>query len=215
MASRDVTLFFFRHGQTDWNVDGRSQGHTDIPLNAKGFEQALELAAACKAYGIDLVVTSDLMRASQTSRAIADEVGVELVETTALREVDMGDAAGMLWSEMMEMYGEELLHVWHNAARTEEELAASFPGGESRGDMIARVRGLMEELVAEHAGKTLAVGTHGGVIRHCLGSLFPEHHDFFSIVRNVALYRVVWESSRSTWRFDGLIGEGGELVKTM
>lgn len=69
-------LVAIRHGQTDWNASGRLQGRLDVPLNALGRAQAARLAHALRDQGLQLVVASDLGRAWQTGRALAEPLEI-------------------------------------------------------------------------------------------------------------------------------------------
>ncbi|CAK0859776.1 unnamed protein product [Prorocentrum cordatum] len=83
-----------RHGETDWNVQGRLQGLSDIPLNGVGRSQALEIAAAVKAGGASVVVASPLLRARDTAAIVADECGADLRIDARLREASLGVMEG-------------------------------------------------------------------------------------------------------------------------
>ena len=118
-------LFLFRHGQTDWNREGRLQGHTDTPLNATGLAQAEALAQRLLAHRLDAVVSSDLTRALTTARIIAEISGVPLLTDSGLREVSVGLAEGLLWEEAKARFGAELTERWYS----DDNVA--FPGGET------------------------------------------------------------------------------------
>ncbi|MGA7262389.1 MAG: histidine phosphatase family protein, partial [Stellaceae bacterium] len=75
---RERLLFLFRHGETDWNREGRLQGHTDTPLNATGLAQAQALAESLRPHRLDVVVSSDLARAQTTARIVAEALRVPL-----------------------------------------------------------------------------------------------------------------------------------------
>ena len=99
--SPDVTeLIVVRHGETDWNRDGRYQGHADPPLNDAGREQARELARALADQPLDVAYTSDLRRAAETARIIVDGREVKLVEDPGLREIDVGSWSGLTRAEI-------------------------------------------------------------------------------------------------------------------
>jgi broad specificity phosphatase PhoE len=85
-------LFVFRHGETDWNREGRLQGHTDTQLNATGLAQAEALAESLRAHRLDAVVSSDLARAQTTAQIVADALRVPLFIEAGLRETDVGAA---------------------------------------------------------------------------------------------------------------------------
>src|ERR1043165_8930145 len=83
-------FYFLRHGQTDWNVEGRFQGHTDMPLNAAGVLQAHDAAQTLAGCPVDVIVASPLVRALKTAAIVAERLDKPLFvdsEGTALRRV--------------------------------------------------------------------------------------------------------------------------------
>src|SRR5215467_11482476 len=98
-SGMECLLFLFRHGETDWNREGRLQGHTDTPLNATGLAQAEALAEQLRTHRLEAVVSSDLLRAQTTARIVAETIGLPLFTEPGLREVDVGAAEGLLWAE--------------------------------------------------------------------------------------------------------------------
>jgi hypothetical protein len=92
-----VTIHLVRHGETDWNVEGRLQGWTDIPLNATGIEQAHAAASVLAGRPIGSVLSSDLSRARDTAAMIAAAAGREVLTDPALRERNYGVAEGRLF----------------------------------------------------------------------------------------------------------------------
>jgi broad specificity phosphatase PhoE len=142
-------LELVRHGQTDWNLAGRVQGSTDIPLNDLGREQAHEAGRRLALSRWDLVVTSPLSRAHETARIIAREIGAEEpVVIDALRERSFGTAEGLTGPELDE-----------RRARGEDVV-----GRERRHAVVDRVRPALERLAVEHPDAAILVVTHGGVI---------------------------------------------------
>jgi broad specificity phosphatase PhoE len=95
-----MRILLVRHGQTDWNVEKRAQGHTDIPLNAMGIEQSVRTAKALANEGIKKVLSSDLKRASETARTIAESIGGQLEIDPALREQSFGEWEGAPYPEV-------------------------------------------------------------------------------------------------------------------
>ena len=130
----ECLLFLFRHGETDWNREGRLQGHTDTPLNATGLAQAEALVDRLRPHGLDAVVSSDLARAWTTGRIVAEGLGVPLILEPGLREAQIGEAEGLFWPEVKSRFGEALTERWF----TEDD--AAFPGGET--GLETRTRGL-------------------------------------------------------------------------
>ncbi|PZP39095.1 MAG: histidine phosphatase family protein [Pseudomonas fluorescens] len=89
-----------RHGQTDWNVEGRIQGHTDTPLNATGWQQARDLAQRLESHGVTLIVTSPLKRALYTAEVVSQHLGVSCCIDPDLKERSFGSFEGRLRSEI-------------------------------------------------------------------------------------------------------------------
>lgn len=93
-------LILVRHGETDWNVEGRYQGHSDVPLNARGRAQAARLAEALRGSDIRAIYSSDLARARETAEALAHATRLAVQHDPRLREIDQGDWEGMLFLEI-------------------------------------------------------------------------------------------------------------------
>src|SRR5438876_6692501 len=90
-----TTLILARHGETDWNRDGRFQGHADPPLNDRGREQARSLADALADQPIEAIYSSDLRRAHETAQIVAQRQGLEVLVDPDLRERDVGEWSGL------------------------------------------------------------------------------------------------------------------------
>ena len=155
-------LALIRHGQTDWNLAGRMQGRTDIPLNETGREQARVAASALAAEHWDLVVSSPLQRARETAAIIAESLGVPLGRSyDELIEQDFGAAEGTLVSEL------DLRWPERDFERKEPDEQVGPRG----------IRGL-ERIASEHPGARVLVVAHGTLIRHTLATIAghdPRH----------------------------------------
>ena len=103
-----TTILLARHGETEWNREGRFQGHADPPLNATGRAQAAELAAGLKGVELAAVYSSPLRRALETAELVAAEHGLEPVAVDALREVDVGFWEGLTRPEVEARFPEQL-----------------------------------------------------------------------------------------------------------
>ena len=185
--SRDRRLLFlFRHGETDWNREGRLQGHTDTPLNASGLAQAEALSEKLRPHRLDAVVSSDLSRALTTARIVADALGVPLLADPGLRETDVGAAEGLLWADAKIRFGEGLTERWF----TDGDVA--FPGGET--GIATRTRGLaaLRRLAAAQPYRRIGVSTHGAMLRQLMKHALPPGSPP-APTRNTALYILQYE----------------------
>ena len=141
-------IYVVRHGETEWNALDKVLGRTDMPLNARGLEQAQEIARYLKDIKIDVFLCSPLCRARQTAEAISNETGIRYEIDDRLIEQDFGRFEGAY------RFDRE-----YQAAK--REYFARYPGGESYFDMAARVFSLIKEL----DGADALLVTHGGVCR--------------------------------------------------
>ncbi|MDQ4145368.1 MAG: histidine phosphatase family protein [Actinomycetota bacterium] len=156
-APRAVTrIWLIRHGTTEWNLNKRAQGQADIALTEKGRAQAKEVAVALSAFSLEAVVASDLVRAVDTARPVAQEQGLEVRCDPAFREIDQGEWTGLPTDEIRRRWPD----LW-GAARH----YSTRPGGESPAQVRARALEGLEKIVREHPGGTVAVVSHGGTIR--------------------------------------------------
>jgi probable phosphoglycerate mutase len=151
-------LLFIRHGQTDWNLQQRFQGHIDVPLNAAGQMQAERLAARLAAEPAQAFFCSDLLRARQTAAPLAASWGVAPVAMAGLREQNFGVLEGLDAAGVQSRHPELWLR-WQ-----EQQADYALPGGESVRQFHARVVAAVNELAAAHVGQRVVVVTHGGVL---------------------------------------------------
>jgi broad specificity phosphatase PhoE len=138
-----TTLLLVRHGETDWNAQGRLQGHTDRPLNDYGRQQAKALAHRLAGEGADAIYTSDLLRAKETAEIVGERLGLTVVVDPDLREKDWGTWEGLTG---------------------DERVAVEFEG-ETTEAHRDRVMGAVRRIVARHPEQQVVVVTHGGSLR--------------------------------------------------
>ncbi len=150
---------FVRHGESVANYEGWLSGFVDVPLTAKGVEQAASVADKLESVDITRIFSSDLIRAKDTARAVAEVKGLEIVSDFALRERSLGDWAHRKYSEVQATGGGDRLISWLDAP----------PNGESLSVLAARVMPFLGSLCPS-PGVTLVVA-HGGVIRVICGLL--------------------------------------------
>jgi 2,3-bisphosphoglycerate-dependent phosphoglycerate mutase len=153
-----VTLVLLaRHGESDWNAAGRYQGHADRPLTEQGRRQAEELASRLARVRLDAVYSSDLARARDTARPVAEAHGLRVETLPELREVDVGSWSGLTREEAEQQFPEGFQR-W---LRWE----LGWEDGESFEEMGARVVGAVRRLAARHPSGRILVVSHGGSIR--------------------------------------------------
>ena len=172
-----------RHGETDWNVEKRIQGHTDIHLNSTGRAQALAMAFNAAHHRFSAVYSSDLTRAMDTARAVAERLGLEVHPFPELRERHYGIFQGITASEGAERYPAAYAHY---IARDPDY---NFETGECMRSFAQRVVSGIEHLVLHHSGQTIAAVSHGGVLdilyRKATGRPLETPRDF--VIPNCAL----------------------------
>lgn len=153
-------LVLVRHGQTDWNAEGRLQGRSDIPLNGVGRAQARDAAGMLAGGPWDLLVSSPLVRATETADLIGAGLGLQRSQTVeGLLERDYGSAEGSLMHGLSEPEATRLL----GAAETEEEVA-------QRGLVTLR------DLLETYPDRAIIAVTHGTYMRLTLSALLGRPH---------------------------------------
>jgi len=161
-------LLLVRHGETDWNAEGRLQGHTDTPLNDYGRRQARALADELAGAPIDAVYTSDLARARETAEILGGRLGLPVALDPELREKNWGSWEGLTPAER-----ERVEYV-----------------GESTEDHRERTMRALAAIAGRHPAGRVLVVTHGGSIRRVqaavVGMAFP-------VVENCGRWAVVHE----------------------
>ena len=148
-----------RHGETAWNVDARIQGQMDIGLNDKGRQQALRVGKALSGEPISAIYSSDLGRAHDTARSIAEVAGIPVVPHTGLRERGFGMFEGKTFDEIQETWPDHATH-WRKRIPDWEPPE----GGESLLQLRERVSRTAQALAARHTGEQIVMVAHGGVL---------------------------------------------------
>jgi broad specificity phosphatase PhoE len=159
-------VFIVRHGETDYNAEGRWQGQIDVPLNALGLAQAEKLAAYFANTKLDAIFSSDLSRAYQTALAVANVKNLSIIKEARLREMALGEFEGLTRTELDEKFPQEVAS-WDAS----EDFAP--PKGESRNQTRARMLEAWQELIAHDKHETILLISHGGAMRQLLTALIP------------------------------------------
>jgi probable phosphoglycerate mutase len=151
-------ILLIRHGETLWNQQGRMQGQHDSPLTPLGLQQARRLASRMKGVCFTALYSSDLGRAYQTARCIADETAHDIVSEPDLRERSFGIFEGLTNTEIQTRYPD------HYEPFARRDPGYAMPNGESATQFRDRCVGCLERLTGRHAGETIVVVTHGLVL---------------------------------------------------
>jgi broad specificity phosphatase PhoE len=151
-----TTIYLVRHGATEWNDTKRAQGQADIELNEAGFAQARKAAADLSHIELTAVYSSDLKRALETARTIADSQGLAVTTDRDLREIDQGDWEGLTVDEIARRWPDHWGAARHYTAR---------PGGESPQQVRTRALTAIERIVRANPEGNVVVVSHGGTIR--------------------------------------------------
>jgi probable phosphoglycerate mutase len=154
----ETTLIVIRHGETPWNREKRMQGTTDTQLSEVGLAQAQALGRRLAGRGFAALYTSDLARARDTARAIAEHTGRDFVTDSRLQERRFGIFEGLTAGEIEERFPEQ------HARFVSRDPDYEVPGGESARGFAGRCLGCLSEIASRHRGEEIVVVTHGLVL---------------------------------------------------
>lgn len=187
-SNRPAELWLVRHGQTDWNIERRFQGQTDIPLNGVGVTQARDLAASLNGAPLSAIYSSDLSRALQTAAILAEGRNIPIIQDERLREIYMGDWEGRTWQDVNQNLSADMMELMNNP------IHGRAPGGESLAELAERVQTFADDIAARHRNKIIMVVSHGltlGVL-HCISTGIPLAQARENVPENCAVIRVHW-----------------------
>lgn len=172
---------FIRHGQTEWNREGKLQGSSDVPLNDTGRTQALAAARILADDGPwDAIVSSPLSRARETAEIIARELGIDLGPAYAgFRERDYGPLEGT-----------------SEAAARADHPAGDYPGAETHASVAARGRAALDEVARDYGDAAVVIVCHGTMIRYTLESVAGRPIDR---IVNGSISRFAHDADANAW----------------
>ncbi|UXN32100.1 histidine phosphatase family protein [Glutamicibacter sp. M10] len=177
-----MKLGFVRHGQTQWNLEGRLQGSSDIPLNDTGRTQASEAVSVLAGGNWDVIVSSPLSRARETAQIIADGLGLELGPSyDLLIERDYAQGEGMVEAEALELWPDKL-----------------GGGIEPLDSVVDRGLRAINQIAADYPGKNVAIICHGTIIRYTLSHLAGYKLD---TIRNGSV-AIVGQGQTGAWELE-------------
>ena len=188
-----MRIVLWRHGQTDWNVENRFQGHSDIPLNTVGQYQATHAAKILAGMNPVKIIASDLGRAQQTAQALADLTHLPIHTEVGLRETNGGNWEGKTGEENRAV-DREAFTQWFMGG---DEPAGAV--GERRSEVAARAIAAIEKHLVDGEGDLIVV-THGGTVRCVLGKILDLPMGHWAVLGGLsnASWSVI-EKARSGW----------------
>jgi broad specificity phosphatase PhoE len=187
-------LWLIRHGQTDWNLEGRYQGQSDAPLNAAGRAQAETLARQLTGKPFAALYSSDLQRARETAEIIGASVGLSPQGDVRLREINQGEWEGQLVTEIIARYQQ----AW--AERKADPLGARAPGGESVAEVAARASEAADVIAHRHPRGAVLIVSHGLTLATllCQARGRPLGEAYQAIPENAIPEVIDWPSQRES-----------------
>lgn len=188
MSRKD--FYIVRHGETDYNKERRWQGSgIDTNLNENGLLQAQNVAAILQGKGIEVIYSSGLKRALQTSAVLAEKFNIKVEIVKDLREGCFGDAEGMLKSEIAEKYP-DVFSQWY---APQNDMNVCFPNGETKLEMQERMLKALNGLL-DSDYSSIGVVSHGSSIRYLMMYFSAE----IGKIPNTALFHLIYENG--CWR---------------
>ena len=157
-------LVLLRHGESQWNLENRFTGWVDVPLSAKGIEEAKQAGEKLRGFTFDRAFSSVLMRANETLRIVLEVLGqtdIPIEKDKALNERMYGDLQGLNKAETAKKYGDAQVKIWRRSYDVRP------PGGESLKDTAERALPYYEKMVKPHLlkGETIIIAAHGNSLR--------------------------------------------------
>lgn len=178
-----------RHGQTNWNLEGRYQGQSDVHLNENGRAQAKSLAKELKGQTFAAIYSSDLTRAQETAEYIANGLGLPVQIEPRLREINQGEWEGVLVEDIKARYAE----IW--SQRTVDPASVRPPGGETVGEVAERVYIALDDIARLFPTGRVLIVSHGLSIATaiCRARGIPVGQAYTVIPDNVQPVWMEWE----------------------
>lgn len=182
-----MTVFFLvRHGETDWNREGKYTGQSDIPLNENGRQQARQAAEQLLDLHPHVIYSSDLSRALETAQIISQVVSLPVMIDSRLREINQGEWEGLHVDEIKNRFN-GLFYT-----REKDPFNVSSPGGETIGDVYQRVSAALKDMLHDYSDEKVVVTAHGVVlaIMRVIAGNEPIQKVFDFIPENAIIHQI-------------------------
>ena len=192
-------FYFIRHGETAWNKKGIYQGWTDIELSEEGLMQAELLRKRFCHLHVDAVYSSPLKRAIATAQAVAKPSGIAVIKDEHFKEINFGEWEGSSVPELAEKYGKTFQDFFN------DPFSHPFPGEGSFSSVTKRAMAGYQEILERHQGQTVAIVSHGGLLRVLIMAILGMDKSF---------YRKTWLSNTAISTID-IHEDGSPLLLTL
>lgn len=194
-----TTIYLTRHGQTEWNIEKRLQGHGNSPLTEYGIDRAKELSKRIEELDIDCIYTSPIERAYKTAVILKGDKNVEVKSHEGLKEMNFGDYEGRITEEVMKENPD-----WDITAIMKGNLDMRAPNGETLREVRERVKKAMEEIISENEGKTILIVAHGITLKAIM-AFFEDEEVENEVMGQATLTKVIkdWDAFKIEFKNDG------------
>lgn len=159
-----LRIYLIRHGETEWNKEGRLQGNSDVKLSAEGIHQAQLLTKYLFFHKFDAIYSSDLSRAVDTAEILGAKFNLPVTTTPQLREINFGDWEGESISNLAKEHPKSFGRFFTAPERCHP------PNGETFLEAQARVMNVIRNIISEHDNQNVLIVAHGAVNRLILGA---------------------------------------------
>lgn len=191
---KTTTLYLTRHGETEWNVEGKLQGHNDSPLTKLGKRQAQWLGVSLKNIEFDAIYSSSSPRAFHTAEIIRDKRKLDVIPSEKLMEIHLGSWKGETWSEIERNHHDEFITFWSSP-----HLYKSTNGGENFHQLRDRLIPEVNEIISKHNGGNVLIVTHAIALKVIMAYFKGDSLDKLwdpPVIQPTALNKVVIEDGR-------------------
>lgn len=197
MSNPQKNFYIFRHGESTYNIRGLIQGHTnDSVLTETGVAQAHQTGKKLSRRSIDILISSPLRRAQETSEIVASHIKVPIIYDDDFIEVNVGIIEGMHYTDVEKEFG-DLYKRWRSCAMNDTE--TKFKNGETKMQVRQRVFKALTKYAKESKYRNFAISAHGIIIMQVLLAMGIEKND----IPNGSVVHLTYQSS--TWNFNGFL----------
>ncbi len=203
-----ISVYIFRHGQTDWNLVKRCQGHTDIPLNSQGIIEAEGLSKHLHSIKLDLILCSDLCRARETAAKVNAIQNTKILYSKELRETFYGSYEGMFFDELSQKIPPDIFCRVRSLKKSNYDV--KFHDMETRGESLKRFLNYFEQQISNTPARSIGISTHGGLIRTVIHNTCLPLNESLSYhqeveqhlpIPNCVCYHLTYDINLKTFQF--------------